>query len=152
MPFVEKVGAECDIHYLNGELEASLHFVYGEMKVPAATSQLTADQISNFVTSEGILARNLTEEQKIIDTLFQDFVYDPAQGVFSAKNEKKIVEFMTDIIPAYQHQMKFNCPENLLDQFIYDDSIFKLSLRETSRVDLYEVEVEVKGYLQGVDS
>ena len=23
LPFVERVGAECDIHYLNGELEAS---------------------------------------------------------------------------------------------------------------------------------
>ena len=84
------------------------------------------------MTPEGILARNLTEEQKIIENLFQDFVYDPVQGIYSAKNEKKIVEFMTEIIPAYQHRVKFNCPENLLDQFIYDDSVFKLSLRETS--------------------
>jgi SNF2 family DNA or RNA helicase len=150
LPFVERVGAECDIHYLNAELEASLHFVYGNVKVPAASSQLTVNQISTFVTSDGILARNLTEEQKIIDTLFQDFVYDPIQGIYSAKNEKKIVEFMTEIIPTYQHRVKFNCPENLLDQFIYDDSIFKLKLRETSRIDLYEVEIQVEGYLQGV--
>jgi SNF2 family DNA or RNA helicase len=150
LPFVEQVGAECDIHYLNGELEASLYFVYGNMKVPAASSQLTVDHILTFVTPDGILARNLTEEQKIIDHLFQDFVYDPVQGIYSAKNEKKIVEFMTETIPAYQHRVKFNCPENLLDQFIYDDSIFKLSLRETNRIDLYEVEVQVEGYLQGV--
>lgn len=150
LPFVERVGAECDIHFLNGELEASLHFVYGNVKVPASSTQLTVEHISTFVTLEGILARNLTEEQKIIDYLFQDFVYDPIQGVYSAKNDKKIVEFMTEIIPAYQHRIKFNCPENLLDQFIYDDSIFKLSLRETSRVDLYEVEIQVNGYLQGV--
>ncbi len=150
LPFVERVAAECDIHYLNGELEASLHFVYGKVKVPAASSQLTVNHISTFVTSEGILARNLTEEQKIIDNLFQDFVYDPGQGVYSAKNDKKIVEFMTEIIPAYQHRVKFNCPENLLDQFIYDDSVFKLTLRETARVDLYEVEIQVDGYLQGV--
>jgi SNF2 family DNA or RNA helicase len=150
LPFVERVGAECDIHYLNGELEASLHFVYGNVKIPAASSQLTIDHISTFVTTEGILARNLTEEQKIINNLFQDFVYDPIQGIYSAKNEKKIVEFMTEIISAYQHLVKFNCPENLLDQFIYDDSVFKLNLRETARVDLYEVEVQVDGYLQGM--
>jgi len=149
LPFVECVGAECTIHYLNSELEASLHFVYGDVKVPAASSQLTADHILTFVTPEGILARNLTEEQKIIDNLFQDFVYDPVQGIYSAKNEKKIVEFMTEIIPAYQNRIKFNCPENLLDQFIYDDSIFKLTLRETSKIDLYEIDIQVEGYLQG---
>lgn len=150
LPFVERIGAECDIHYLNGELEASLHFVYDNVRVPAASSQLSVDHIASFVTSEGILARNLTEEQKIIDQLFQDFVYDPVQGIYSAKNDKKIVEFMTEIIPAYQHCIKFNCPENLLDQFIYDDSIFQLNLRETARVDLYEVEIKVDGYLQGL--
>lgn len=150
LPFVENVGAECDIQYLDGELEASLQFVYGDMKIPSAVTQLKPDHLMNFVTPEGVLARNLIEEQKIIDTLFQDFIYDPSQGIFSAKNEKKIVEFMTDIIPAYQHQVKFNCPENLLDQFIFDDSIFKLSLCETNRIDLYEVKIEVEGYLEGL--
>ncbi|MBA2369751.1 MAG: DEAD/DEAH box helicase family protein [Candidatus Protochlamydia sp.] len=150
LPFAERVGAECDIHYLNGELEASLNFVYGDAKVPAAPSALTVEHISTFVTPDGILARNLTEEQKIIDYLFQDFVYDPAQGMYSAKNDKKIVEFMTEIIPANQHRVKFNCPENLLDQFIYDDSVFTLNLRQSKRVDMYEVEIKVEGYLNGV--
>lgn len=150
LPFVEKVGAECDIHYLNGELEAFLHFVYGSVKVPASTAQLNVNHVMTFVTDEGILARNLTEEQKIINNLFQDFVYDPIQGSYTAKNDKKIVEFMTETIPSYQHRVKFNCPENLLDQFIYDDSTFKLELRETSRIDMYEVSVDVQGYLNGV--
>lgn len=149
LPFVETVQAECDIHYLNGELEASLCFVYGNLKVPAAASRLSVDDISLFVMPEGILARNLTEEQKILDELFQDFVYDAANGVYTAKNEKKIVEFMTEVIPYFQHRVKFNCPENLLDQFIYDDSKFTLNLRETNRVDMYEVEVKVDGYLNG---
>ncbi len=150
LPFVEQVKAECDIHYLNGELEASLNFVYGKIKVPAASSQLNAKQITSFVTEEGILARNLTEEQQIIDILFSDFIYNPSQGTYSAKNEKKIVEFMTEVIPAHQDQVKFNCPENLLDQFIYDNSTFTLRLRETERIDLYEVEIQVNGYLQGL--
>lgn len=150
LPFVDKVKAECDIHYLNGELEASLYFVYGNARIPAAASQLSIDHISIFVTPDGILARNLTEEQKIIDNLFQDFVYDPIQSVYVAKNEKKIVEFMTETIPECQDRVKFNCPENLLDQFIYDDSIFRLNLKESSRIDTYEVEIKVDGYLQGV--
>ncbi len=149
LPFVESVSAECDIHYLNGELEVSLFFVYGHLKVPAATSQLTVDHVLPFVTSEGILARNLTEEQKILDCLFQDFLYDPVTGIYSAKNDKKIVEFMTEIIPSYQQRIKFNCPENLLDQFIYDDSLFTLKLSETDRVDVYEVEIKIDGYLNG---
>ncbi len=60
-----------------GSWKPPLHFVYDKIKVPAATSQVNVDHIYPFVTSQGILARNLTEEQKIIEDLFQDFVFDP---------------------------------------------------------------------------
>jgi len=150
LPFVGKVTAECDISYLNGEFEAILHFIYDKIKVPAASSQLNVDQIAPFVTKQGITARNLTEEQKIINDLFQDFIFDPTQGIFHAKTDKKIVEFMTEVIPSNQDRVKFNCPENLMDRFIYDDTRFKLSLRETDRIDMYEVDLKVLGHLNGV--
>lgn len=150
LPFVEPVKAECDIHYLNGELEATLSFIYGDVKVPSASSQLTADHVNTFITPQGVLARNLTEEQQIIDALFQDFVYDPSHGVYSAKTDKKVVEFMTEVIPNHQQRVQFNCPENLLDQFVYDDTQFTLNLRETERIDEYEVELTVEGHMQGV--
>ena len=149
LPFVGNLGAECDIHYLDGELEAAVHFVYDDIKVPAASSKLSLDHIQPFVTKQGILARNLTEEQKIIEDLFQDFLYDPLQGVFKAKSDKKIVEFMTEVIPSNQQRVRFNCPQNLLEQFIYDDTKFKLSLKETSRVDVYQVDLKVEGHLSG---
>ena len=82
------------------------------------------------MSEESILARNLTEEQRIIDDLFQDFIFDEKQGCFVAKTEKKIVEFMTEVIPLNQHRVTFNCPENLLDQFIYDNTRFTLHLSE----------------------
>ena len=149
LPFVGKLGAICDINYLNGELEAALQFVYDDIIVPAAPSQLKADHILPFVTDQGILARNLTEEQKIVRELFQDFIYDPMTGYFVAKTDKKIIEFMTDVIPHNQHRIKFNCPENLLDQFIYDDTQFKVQLKETDRIDQYEAHIKVEGYLNG---
>lgn len=150
IPFVEKVAAECDINYLDNQLEAAISFDYSGVKVPAATSQLTADQIATFVTPQGVLARNLTEEQKILEHLFQDFTFDQNQGVYIAKNDKKIVEFMTEIVPAYQTQVKFNCPENLLEQFIYDNSHFTLKLKESDRIDQYAVEIKVEGELNGI--
>lgn len=150
LPFTGQLKAECDISYLHGELEASLHFIYDNIKVPAAPSQVTINHIAPFVTKQGILARNLAEEQKITNDLFQDFTYNPSQGVFTTKVDKKIVEFMTEILPKHQEKVKFNCPENLLDQFIYDDSHFELHLKETSRIDLYEVNLKTHGYLQGI--
>src|SRR4029079_4028990 len=63
---------------------------------------------------------------------------------------KKIVEFMTEVIPRTQSFIKFNCPENLLDQFIYDDTTFELHLREADRIDQYEVDLTVNGHLRGV--
>lgn len=150
LPFVGDVDAVCDLSYLNGELEASVYFVYDGKRIPAAQSQLTYDQIAEFVSSDGILARNLVEERKIIEDLFQDFMFQADQGVYISKSEKKIVEFMTDLIPRYQGKVKFNCPQNLLDQFIYDETQFKLALTHTEHVDSYQLHLSVKGALKGV--
>lgn len=150
LPFTGKLEAECDINYLNGEIEAALFFIYDKVKVPAAPLQLKTEMLASFVTSEGILARNLTEERKIINELFQDFIFEPAQGIFSAKSDKKIVEFMTEIIPQNQHRVTFNCPENLLEQYLYDNTEFRLSLKETDRIDVFQVDLVVDGPLNGI--
>lgn len=150
LPYVKPLKAECEVEYLNGELDASLQFIYDKIKVPAALSQLTAEQVLPFVTKQGILARNLTEEQKIIEGVFQDFTFDAAQGKFIANSDKAIVQFMTEAVPRYQQAIKFNCPENLLEKFIYDDTRFKLHLYETDRIDVYKVDLKVEGYLNGV--
>lgn len=162
LPFTGQLKAQCNINYLDGELEASLYFIYtlrkGEesegnadvIKVPAAITQMAFEHMDPFVTPSGILSRNLTEEESIVSRLFKDFIYDPKQGVFLAKSEKKIVEFMTEVIPQNQDRVTFDCPENLLDQFLYDDTTFSLHLKETDRVDRYEVHLQVKGHLNGL--
>lgn len=150
LPFAGRLEAECEISYLDGELEATLHFLYDDIKVPASPSHLELTHIDPFVTDEGIVARNLTEERRIIDALFQDFIFDVKQGCFSIKSEKKIVEFMTEVIPQNQDVVQFICPENLLDQFLYDDTTFTLKLKETDRIDLYEIDLKVDGYLNGL--
>ncbi len=150
MPFVSKVQAECEISYLSGELEAKLFFLYNNVKVPAAHSLLTIDHVDTFVSPQGILARNLTEEQSILDDLFQGFTYDPLQGVYLARSEKKIIEFMTEVLPRNQQRVNFCCPDNLMEHFVYDNSTFSLLLKESEAVDSYEVTVKVDGHLNGV--
>lgn len=150
MPFAGKLEAVCDIEYLDGNLEATLHFIYDGIRIPAASSKLNYASIDAFITKQGILARNLTEERAILQDLFQDFLYSEEQGVYVAKTEKKIVEFMTETIPANQHRVTFNCPENLLQQFVYDHSTFKLKFRTSKQIDQYEVELCVEGHLKGV--
>ncbi|QVL55448.1 MAG: SNF2 helicase associated domain-containing protein [Simkaniaceae bacterium] len=150
LPFVGSIEAICDLTFLNGELDAALSFRYDTHTVPASSKKLGFADIDSFVTEEGIVARNLVEEQKIIEDLFQDFIFDLDQQVWAAKTEKKIIEFMTDVIPRNQHRVKFNYPQNLLDQFIYDQSKFKLTLSHTDRMDVYEMNIDVKGALKGV--
>lgn len=150
LPFVGKVTAECDLSYLHGELEAVIHFCYDKYKVPAASVHLNNEHLASFVVKDGILARNLVEERRILEDLFQDFIYQSENGTYIAKSDKKIVEFMTDVIPRNQSRVAFNCPQNLLDQFIYDQTKFKLNLRHLPKVDKYEVELIVEGALKGV--
>ncbi len=150
LPYVGKLTAQCELTYLDGELDAVLHFDYDGHSIPAASSKLNYKDVSSFVQEEGVLARNLVEERRILEDLFQDFIYSSEQGMYSVKSEKKIVEFMTDIIPRNHGKVEFNCPQNLLDQFIYDQTTFKLHLSDTARIDMYEIELVVDGALKGV--
>jgi superfamily II DNA or RNA helicase len=150
LPFVEAVKGWCEISYLDGELEASLFFLYGKVRLPSTSKLLEYQHVDRFVTGEGILARNLAEEQKIIQSLFREFTLDEEHGTYTLKSEKKIVQFMTEVVPANQKNVEFDCPQNLLDQFIYDDSTFTLNLSEGKQAGAYLVELEVVGQLQGV--
>lgn len=150
MPFVSELKGVCEISYLEGELEANLSFLYKDLKIPAAPTQITIEQINSFVDKKGILARNLTEEQAILDDLFQGFTYDQHNGNYIARSDKKIIEFMTEVIPRNQSRVTFNCPKNLLEQFVYDDTQFTLSLKESDAINSYEVTLKVDGNLNGV--
>ncbi len=53
LPFVGNVEAVCDISYLDGELDASLHFIYDGHKIPSTASKLTYEDVHSFVSSAG---------------------------------------------------------------------------------------------------
>ena len=150
LPFAGSLEAVCDILFLNGELEASLSFIYDGKVVPSSLKVLDYGSIRNFVTKEGVMARDLVEEQKITQALFCDFFFDQESQTYVAKTDRKIIEFMTDVVPRNQHRVTFNCPKNLLDQFIYDQTNFKLELSDLRRMDIYEIKLEVEGALRGV--
>lgn len=150
LPFVDELKARCKLSYLEGELDARLSFFYGDVELPSNFNELSYKQIRSFVTQEGIVARDLFKEQKILGDLFEGFIYLPEQGSYQAKTEKKIVEFMTAKVPAYKESISFECPENLTDQFMYDDSLFSIELVASSEVNVFNVQFGVKGGLEGV--
>lgn len=149
LPCVEEIKGRCLINYLNGELEAKLFFIYDAVEIPASFNHLVYENVALFDSEQGILARNLVEERKLIEEIFEDFIFDEKEGVYRVKSEKKIVEFMTEVIPKNQHRVTFECPENLSEQFIYDNSSFELNFRESEQIDVYEVELKVDGFLKG---
>jgi len=150
IPFAGPLEARCDINYINNELEASLCFIYDNIEIHASQMHLTNKDITSFVTEHGILARDLAEERDIINNLFQDFTFEQKDGVYVTKSDKKVVEFMTEIIPRNQYRIEFHCPENLLEQFIYDDTSFTLSLTESEHINSYTINLDIQGDLSGV--
>ncbi|MCH9609762.1 MAG: RNA polymerase-associated protein RapA [Chlamydiales bacterium] len=150
LPFVGEVRGRCVIQYLDGELDAEFFFLYDEIEIPASAKGTTYEAITKFIDQEGILARDLTYEKRLLDELFEDFILDEKEGLFRVKSEKKIVEFMTEIIPRFQEVVTFECPENLSEQFIYDETTFSLKLSESDRVDSYLVDLKVDGHLNGL--
>lgn len=150
LPMKEELKARCDLSFLNNELEAKVTFLYKDKEVPFGSGEITSEVVESFITKEGVLARNLESEQQIIDALFVDFIYDEAQHAFITKAEKRIIEFMTDVVPKFQNRVTFNCPQNLLDLFIYDQTRFELNLNHTDRMDVYELELKVLGDMKNV--
>jgi SNF2 family DNA or RNA helicase len=149
LPFVGELGARCKLSYLDGELEASLFFSYDGKEV-SSSSNLSYENIAMFVKEEGIVARDLVAERRIQEELFQDFLFNPISGSYISKSEKKIVEFMTEIVPRNKGQINFECPQNLLDQFIYDKTKFTLSLDYKDKVGYLCANLKVDGDLKGV--
>jgi SNF2 family DNA or RNA helicase len=150
MPFTDELKGRCSLSYVDGELEATLYFIYDGASVHSIAKNLSYEEISRFVAPSGILGRNLVEERKIIEELFQDFVFNVEAGTYTAKTEKKIVEFMTESIPKYQSRITFDCPQNLLDQFIYDKTTFVLKLDYLDKVGYFNIDLKVNGDLKGV--
>jgi SNF2 family DNA or RNA helicase len=150
-PFTNELKAYCKISYLDGEMDATLEFIYDHIRVPVAPKELTPEHLSSFITTQGILSRNLIGEREMMEELFQGFVFNPKMGAFVAKSEKAIVEFMTSIIPEFQGRVEFECPQNLLNQFIYDETKFELVLSESESIDQFQVELKVHGHLQNIE-
>lgn len=149
LPFTSQLRARVELEYAEEQLEAKLCFIYGKNEVPAAGSDLTYDHVVSFVTNQGILSRDLLEEQRLAKELFEEFFYDVKNGVYVAKSEKKIVEFMTEIVPQYKETVHFDCPKSLLEKFVYDDTEIHLAFKEHSSMD-YEIGMKVNGHLAGV--
>ncbi len=150
IPYASELQGRCSLSYLDGELEATLYFTYDGEEIPASDPKLSIQELLSFISDNGILARNLVEERKIFEELFQDFIYNPASGTYIAKTEKKIVEFMTGVVPKNQHRIHFECPQNLLDQFIYDNTSFSMDLDYEDKVGHYSIKLKVDGPLKGV--
>jgi len=150
IPCSAPVEAKCQLSYFEGELQAQVQFLYEGMEIPSELQHLSVDHVRHFCTPQGILARPLTEERALLDDLFQDFNYRPEDKAYSAKSDRRIVEFMTEIIPQLQHRVQFECPKALLDRFVYDRSEFALEVRPSASVDRFEIALQVKGDLRGV--
>ncbi len=149
LPFSGALKARCQVFYVDGKLEAQLFFRYDEVEIPAISTQLKNEDLAQFITPEGILARDLAGERALIETLFHDFVCEAHQGIYLAKSDKKVIEFMTEIVPAHRHLVDFELPQNLLDQFIYDDTDLTLSAKLGKSIDSYEIHMRVNGALEG---
>lgn len=150
LPYADEVRGKCILSYVDRELEANLYFIYDKIKVAAVAQNLSFDEMQSFITKDGILARNLVEEKKIVEDLFQDFVFNEENNHFISKSEKRIVQFMTKTILKYKDRIEFDCPQNLLDQFIYDKTTFTLNLDISSKPGYFSLNLKVNGDLKGV--
>lgn len=142
--------AKCSITYTNGKMEVEMSFIYENKSVPAISSKLTLEDLDAFISKEAVFARDIWYEKRLLNQMFADFQRDEAKGVFMAKSDRSIVDFMTRLVPLLRDRVEFDCPANLLDQFIYDNTKISLRAKKSSKVHEYDIEVKIEGPLEGV--
>ena len=54
---------------------------------------------------------------------------------------------MTEVIPNYNDVVTFDCPKNLLEQFVYDKSTFKMHIKTSETSGKYAIDLSVNGDL-----
>lgn len=140
----------CELLYQNGKLDARLEFDYGFGRIPAMESSLTSEHIQSFVVDDAVLSRDLWREQAFIQALFGEFHRDEEKGLFSARSEKMVIEFMTRILPAFREKVVFDCPVALLEQFVYDDFKVSVHAKTSEAACEYILDFSVKGPLEGI--
>lgn len=150
IPHQGPVRAKCDLHYSAGELEAVIEFIYSNGTFPENTQTLKMEQVQSFITKQGIVARNIIEENTLIRELFKGFTKDEKSGNYVANTERKIVEFMTEIVPRFQDKVAFSYPETLQNRFSFDDTTYILSLKESKNFGTLQATFTVNGGLRGV--
>lgn len=149
-PYVKPCKGYCNLTYLNGELEARLGFYYDDQVIPYRKEELTFEHLKHFVSDKGILSRNLHAEKKIKTALFADFELCNESGAFAARTDKRVIDFMTRIVPQNRDCVEFVYPENLLDRFVYDETHFSISLKHSGDVNSFSLNLDVKGELDGI--
>lgn len=149
-PFEGMLKAQCKLFYVDTKLEAQLGFDYNGVIVDASPTKISPKSILSFVKKDCVYARNLDEEQRLLQSLFQDFSYDPEQGLFIAKSDRRVIEFMTETVPNMRDRVTFHCPDNLLRKFCYDTTSFSFHFCPCKKTGFYQCKMVVDGPLEGI--
>lgn len=142
--------ARCEITYAAGKMEVEVIFLYGKRELPAVSSRLELSHIESFITDSATMARDIWYEKNLLEKLFADFQCDETKGVFIARSDRAIVDFMTRLVPALRPFVEFVCPSNLLEQFVYDTTQISFHAKPLKEVHEYAMDLEIKGPLEGV--
>jgi len=147
LPETSSLHAHCMVEATgHEEIEVTLTFLYGSARIAASPVHLSVEQIESF--DQGKVARDLVQERILMNELFKEGTFDEQKGVYRIKRDQRILHFMTEVVPHYQHRVDFEFPKHLLDRFIYDDTKIRFHLRmEEGSI---RVSMETEGVFQGV--
>lgn len=113
--------AVCILDYVKPQLDIKINFIYNGVEIPSNLHSLTTNHLLAFKTPNGILERDIDSENELISQLFSNFNLSEREGVFSCKNDKHIIDFMSKKIPSLP-KVSFKLPSTLENKFIYDNS------------------------------
>lgn len=143
--------AVCHVDIADGELSVELAFKYGQVEVPEVRREHSLTEIRSLNQGQAIIPRNLMKELFLSQELVWGLAPDEKEGRYTTKSEKRIIEFVSETLPALGENVEWHLSDGLKRCFCFKQSSVTIKISESGQPGHVLCRLKSEGPLSGLD-
>ena len=143
------IGCQADLH--DGELSVEVGFRYGKVDLPEIRREHSVSELSALSKGSCVVPRNLMKELLLSQELLWGLTPDDKEGQYTTKSEKRIIDFVSETLPAMGASVDWQLSDSMKRCFCFDQSKICLNFSEADRPGVVKCRVKSSGPLSDID-